>query len=978
MDSGSPFAILNDLPDTHLPHEDFAAHAALETRLRATVRGEVRFDPASRALYAADASNYRQLPIGVVLPLDADDTIATVAACRELGAAVLSRGGGTSIPGNCCNVAVVLDFSKYMRRIVSIDYEAQRARVEPGVVLDTLRAEAERGELTFAPDPATHNRCTIGGMIGNNSCGVHALMGGKTVDNIESLDVLLYDGTRMTLGKMSKDALETAIAAGGRTGMIYAGLKRLRDAYAAQVRERFPDIPRRVSGYNLDQLLPENGFHVARALVGTEATCVTVLEATVRLVKSPQHRQLVVLGFGDIFAAADAVPEILNYKPIGLEGFDDQLVDFLRRKQMALEDIALLPEGRGFLLVEFGADTDDGARTQAERFVAATADWPAPPQGKRVDGEQAERVWRVRESALGAVTCVPGVPELWEGWEDSAVPPAKLGAYLRKLHALVQEFGYVMPIYGHFGQGCIHTRMSYDFRSVLGVRAYRKFIDRAADIVLEFGGSLSGEHGDGQSRGALLPKMFGTELMQAFREFKALWDPDNRMNPGKMMGTPDDPRIYQPEEKLRVGPGYEPARPHTHFAFPDDDGAFSNATMRCVGVGACRKTNSGTMCPSYMATHEEQHSTRGRAHLLWELMQSDTLPDKWQNEQVHEALDLCLSCKACKSECPVRVDMATYKAEFLAQHYANRVHPLPHYLFGFMDRWARLASFAPTIANAALAVPGMEALAKQIADVAPQRSLPRFDSRSFLKEQDACAKNANGQKTVLLWPDTWNNYLQPKVLDAAARVLRSAGFRVVFPRRHICCGRPLYDFGFLDRARRYLDDVLRRLAPQIDAGMPFIVLEPSCASVFLEELRNFYPNSARAQRLAQQTYLLADFLAEHAPDWQPPSLDGQKIVLHGHCHHKAVFNMKAERGLLEQTGAQVTMLDSGCCGMAGPFGFERDKYTVSQTLGERVLLPAVRAAAHDTVIVTDGFSCREQIAQNTSRRAVHVAEVLAP
>jgi FAD/FMN-containing dehydrogenase/Fe-S oxidoreductase len=984
MDSGSPFAILNALPDTHLPHEDFAAHAALEARLRATVRGEVRFDPASRALYAADASNYRQLPIGVVLPLDAGDTIATVAACREFGAAVLSRGGGTSIPGNCCNVAVVLDFSKYMRRILSIDYEAQRARVEPGLVLDTLRAEAERGELTFAPDPATHNRCTIGGMIGNNSCGVHALMGGKTVDNIESLDVLLYDGTRMTLGPMSEDALETAIAAGGRTGSIYAGLKRLRDDYANLVRERFPDIPRRVSGYNLDQLLPENGFHVARALVGTEATCVTVLEATVRLMKSPQHRQLVVLGFDDIFVAADAVPEILNYKPIGLEGFDDQLVDFLRRKQMALEDIELLPKGRGFLLVEFGADTDDGARTQAERFVAATTDWPKPPQAKRVDGEQAERVWRVRESALGAVTCVPGVPELWEGWEDSAVPPEKLGAYLRNLQALVQEFGYIMPIYGHFGQGCIHTRMSYDFRSVQGVKAYREFIDRAADIVLEFGGSLSGEHGDGQSRGALLPKMFGTELMQAFREFKALWDPDNSMNPGKMMGTPDDPRIYQPEEKLRVGPGYEPARPHTHFAFPDDDGAFSNATMRCVGVGACRKTNSGTMCPSYMATHEEQHSTRGRAHLLWELMQSDTLPDKWQNEQVHEALDLCLSCKACKSECPVRVDMATYKAEFLAQHYANRVHPLPHYLFGFMDRWARLASFAPNIANAALAVPGMEALAKRIADVAPQRSLPRFASRSFLKEQDAPAKNESGEKTVLLWPDTWNNYLQPQVLDAAARVLRSAGFRVVFPRRHICCGRPLYDFGFLDHARRYLDDVLRRLAPQIDAGMPFIVLEPSCASVFLEELRNFYPptqrhpRAARAQRLAQQTYLLADFLAQHAPGWRPPSLVGQKIVLHGHCHHKSVFNMKAERALLEQTGAQLTMLDAGCCGMAGPFGFERDKYTVSQTLGERVLLPAVRAADHATVLVTDGFSCREQIAQNTSRRAVHVAEVLAP
>jgi Fe-S oxidoreductase len=514
-------------------------------------------------------------------------------------------------------------------------------------------------------------------------------------------------------------------------------------------------------------------------------------------------------------------------------------------------------------------------------------------------------------------------------------------------------------------------------RSVEGVKQYREFIDRAADLVLELGGSLSGEHGDGQSRGALLPKMFGTELMQAFREFKALWDPDNRMNPGKMMGTPDEPQIYQPEEKLRVGPDYEAARPHTHFAFPDDDGAFSHAAMRCVGVGACRKTESATMCPSYMATREERHSTRGRAHLLWELMQGDVLPDKWRNEQVHEALDLCLSCKACKHECPVRVDMATYKAEFLAQHYKGRAHPLPHYLFGFMDRWARLASIAPTFANAALEFPGVEAIAKRIADVAPARSLPRFASRSFLKQQDAPSVQEHDEKTVLLWPDTWNNYLQPQVLDAAARVLRSAGFRVVFPRRHICCGRPLYDFGFLDQARRYLDDVLNRLAPQIDAGMPFIVLEPSCASVFLEELRNFYPKSERAQRLGKQTYLLADFLTAHAPKWKPPSLMGRSIVLHGHCHHKSIFNMKAEHTLLQQTGAQVTMLDSGCCGMAGPFGFERDKYEVSQTLGERVLLPAVRAADASTILVTDGFSCREQIEQNTTRRAVHVAQVLA-
>ncbi len=964
-------------PETHLPHEDFAQHAALEARLRARVRGEVRFDAGSRAMYATDASNYRQVPIGVVLPLDAEDVVATMAACREFGAAVLPRGGGTSIPGNCCNVAVVLDFSKHMRRMVAIDHAAKRARVEPGIVLDRLREEAERGELTFAPDPATHSRCTLGGMIGNNSCGVHALMGGKTVDNIESLEVLLYDGTRMQVGAMSEAELDAAIAAGGRAGEIYAGLKRIRDRYAVLVRERFPDIPRRVSGFNLDQLLPENGFHVARALVGSEATCVTVLEATVRLVKSPQHRQLVVLGFADAFLAADAVPEILRSKPIGLEGFDGLLVDFLRRKQLLEDDIALLPPGRGFLLVEFGADTAEDALQQAERFVEATRGWETPAAAIRRDGDEAARVWGVRESALGAVTYVPGVPELWEGWEDSAVPPERLGEYLRRLQALVDEFGYVMPIYGHFGQGCIHTRISYDLRTAEGVERFREFLERAADLVLELGGSLSGEHGDGQARGALLPKMFGPELMEAFREFKALWDPDNKMNPGKMMGTPAEPQIYQPGEKLRLGPGYAAARPETHFHFPDDDGSFGNATMRCVGVGACRKADHGTMCPSYMATGEEQHSTRGRAHLLWELMQGDTLPDGWRNEQVHEALDLCLSCKACKSECPVKVDMASYKSEFLAKHYAGRVHPVPHYLFGFMDKWARLAAFAPRVANGSLMLPGVEALAKRVAGVAPKRTLPRFAQRSFTSEQDRAASTPTDAQTVLLWPDTWNNYLQPQVLDAAARVLRSAGFRVVFPRRHICCGRPLYDFGFLDEAKRYLGRVLERLGPQIDAGLPFVVLEPSCASVFVEELRNFYPKDARAQRLAKQTFLLADFLAQRAPGWQPPKLDGRRIVLHGHCHHKAVFAMKTERGLLERSGAAVDLLDSGCCGMAGPFGFEREKYEVSQTLGERVLLPAVREAGERDLIVTDGFSCREQIAQGTSRRALHVAEVLA-
>jgi Fe-S oxidoreductase len=691
---------------------------------------------------------------------------------------------------------------------------------------------------------------------------------------------------------------------------------------------------------------------------------------------SPQHRQLVVVGFADVYTAADYVPKILEHKPIGLEGFDGVLIEFMRRKQVALEDIPLLPRGEGFLLVEFGADTAEAAIRQAEDFITAAKQYDASPEARRFDGEEAARVWKVRESALGATTFVPGVPHAWEGWEDSAVPPEKVGSYLRRLFTLIHEFGYVAPVYGHFGQGCIHLRISFDFETVDGIARYREFIERASDIVLDLGGSFSGEHGDGQSRGALLPKMFGKELMQAFREFKALWDPTNKMNPGKMIGTVEDDRIYQPTDNLRLGAGYESARPRTYFQFPDDHGSFAEATLRCVGVGACRKHESGTMCPSYMATKEEQHSTRGRTHLLWELMQGSVMDEGWKNEQVHEALDLCLSCKACKGECPVKVDVATYKAEFLAHHYEGRLHPLQHYLFGYMDQWSRLASFAPAIANLPLQTPGIRSLMKAVAGVAQQRTMPRFAHRSFHRQQRTPARSAGAEQTVLLWPDTWNNYFHPRVLDAAARVLGSAGYRVLFPRKHICCGRALYDFGFLDVARRYLAAILTRLGPQIDAGLPFIVLEPSCASVFIEELLNFYPKDARAQRLAQQTYLLADFLEQHAPAYEPPQLDGRKIVLHGHCHHRSVFKMNAEKSLLEATGAKVTVLDSGCCGMAGPFGFEKDKYEISQTLGERVLLPAVRNAAIETVIVTDGFSCREQIAQNTSRRAVHFAEVL--
>ncbi len=971
------FTILGQKPH---PHEGFRDALALERRLRETVRGEVRFDDASRALYATDASNYRQVPIGLVVPRDAADVEAAVAACRAVGAPVLARGGGTSLAGQCCNVAVVLDFSKHLDRIVALDPEAKSASVEPGIVLDRVREAAELHQLTFAPDPATHSRCTIGGMIGNNSCGVHGLLGGKTVDNIESLDILLYDGTKLTVGATSEEELRAIVAAGGRRGEIYSRLAKLRDQYADLIRQRFPRIPRRVSGYNLDDLLPENGFHIARALVGSEGTCVTVLGAKLHLTDSPPHRRLVALGFPDPFVAADQVPAVLEHKPIGLEGFDGMLVDFMLRKRLAVDDVALLPPGNGHLLVELGAWSAEEVDAKVESLLGAAARMEVVPVARAYSPEEAKRVWRVRESALGATVYVPGEPHGWEGWEDTAVAPEKLGSFLRQTFALMKEYGYRSPMYGHFGQGCVHLRINFDFESEAGVRSFREFLDRAADIVIAHGGSLSGEHGDGQARAALLPKMFGPELMQAFREFKAIWDPENKMNPGKLV---DPVAVYEPQENLRLGPDYRERGHATNFRFPDDHGSISDATLRCVGVGACRKIDAGTMCPSYMATREERHSTRGRAHLLWEMLEGDVIQGGWRNEAVHEALDLCLACKACKTECPVNVDVASYKAEFLSHYHEGRLHPLRDYLFGFMDRSAAMAAtipgVTPALANFAMQAPLLGGLIKQAAGIASQRHLPAFASRSFQRSVGSRkATSSSSLPKVLLWPDTWNNYFHPPALSAAHRVLQSAGFEVEVPSGHICCGRPLYDFGFLAQARRYLERVMTRLAPQIDAGTPIVVLEPSCASVFRDELRNLFPADARAIRLREQVFLLSEFLARRAPGYAPPQTPGRKLLVHGHCHHKSLMTMNDELALLRATGSEIEYLDSGCCGMAGPFGFEKEKYEISQNLGERVLLPAVRRAEAATVIVTDGFSCREQIAQNSSRRAVHFAEAICP
>jgi|SRR5579884_107140 len=943
---------------------------ALETELKSTLRGEVRFDEGARALYSTDASNYRQVPLGVVIPKDARDVEAAIAACRRHGAPIVSRGGGTSLAGETCNAAVVFDFSKYMNRVVEIDWDCKTARVQPGCVTDDLRDAAEERHLTFGPDPATHNRNTLGGMIGNNSCGMHAQMAGKVEENIEELDIVTYDGLRMRVGSTSEAELERIIAEGGRKGEIYAGLKALRDKYGDLVRARFPDIPRRVSGYNLNELLPENGFNVARALVGTEGTCVTVVEATCRLVHSPPYRTLAVFGFPDIATAGDHVPFCNEFGPIALEGLDESMFRYMHDKGMSTASRAMFPDGNAWLIVEFGGESKQEADANANKLVDAFRSKEHPPSSKIFDDKAEElRLWEVRESGLGATSKIPNEPDFYPGWEDSAVDPKRLGEYLREFQKLMDKYGYQASLYGHFGQGCLHCSINFDLFTASGIRKYREFVTEAAHLVVRFGGSLSGEHGDGQARGELLPIMYGDELVQAFWEFKQIWDPQNKMNPGKVTHP------YKLDENLRWGVDYEPWQPETHFTFPEDNGSFAFAANRCVGTGKCRKHDGGTMCPSYMATKEEAYSTRGRARLLFEMLQGVPLKDGWASEPVKDALEYCLSCKGCKGECPVNVDMATYKAEFLSHYYERKRRPIAAYAFGLMPWWAHIASLVPGAVNFLTQAPLLRDIAKRAATIAPQRSIPMFAPQTFRSWFENRRERNIGKQDVILWPDTWNNHFHPTTAQAAVEVLEDAGFHVTVPRAQLCCGRPLYDYGMLDLAKTMLKEVLDALRPQIREGVCVVGLEPSCVSVFRDEIVNLLGNDEDAKRLKQQTFLLTEFLQRKAPHYAPPPLK-RKAVLHQHCHHKSVLDKSAEKELFDRMQLDYAAPDTGCCGMAGPFGFEEKHYDVSMKIGERVLLPSVRQAGEHAIVVADGFSCREQIAQSTNRQALHPAQVL--
>ncbi len=947
----------------------------LRSDLVSRVDGEVRFDAGSRAVYAQDASNYRQVPIGVVVPRTVDAAVAAIAACRDHDVPVLSRGGGTSLAGQCCNEAVVIDWTKYCHRLLSVDPDAKTVVVEPGATLDKVNDALAGYGLMVGPKPSTHVSCTIGGMIGNNSCGSTAQAYGKMADSVRRLEVACYGGLRTWVGRTSDEGFERITAAGGDKAALYLRLREIRDKYLGEIRTGYPSIPRRVSGYNLDHLLPEKGFHLARAVVGSESTLVTVLHAELDLVEVPRCRSLVVLGYPDIAIAADVVPAVVRHGPLAVEGLDDTLISLEREEHLAGDALDKLPEGSGWLMIQFGGDTKDEVEARARALIddlSSPGSDPKPHVAYLEDPAVEDNLWKVREAGLGATAYPPGQHETHEGWEDAAVPPDRLGAYLRDFRDLLAKFDYHgASLYGHFGHGCVHTRIPFELRTPEGIARYRSFVEEAADLVVSYGGSLSGEHGDGQSRGELLPRMFSPELIRAFGEFKAAFDPRDRMNPGKVV------RPYRLDENLTLR-GFYPPEPATYFSYPQDGGSFAAAASRCVGVGKCRGDEGGVMCPSYRATRDEEHATRGRARMLMEMMRGEVITDGWRSTEVRDALDLCLACKGCRKECPVDVDMATYKAEFLAHHYRRRLRPLSHYSMGWLPVLARFAAVAPGLVNAMGRAPVISSVLKLAGGIDGRRDLPAFaDER--LTSWWARRPAPPAGEPLILWPDTFTNNFHPNVGRAAVAVLEDAGFGVEIPDGSLCCGLTWISTGQLGRARRVLTATVNALRPALEAGWRVVVLEPSCAAVFRSDAAELL-GTDEARLLARQTRTLAEVLTEAG--WQPPVAAGDgpgpSALAQVHCHQHAIMGFGAEQEILRAAGVRLDVLDSGCCGLAGNFGFERGHYDVSAACAEHGLWPAVRDAAPDTAILADGFSCRTQIAAgHFGRQGMHLAELLA-
>ncbi|MEQ4724167.1 FAD-linked oxidase C-terminal domain-containing protein [Nonomuraea sp. B19D2] len=902
-----------------------------------------------RAEYSTDASLYRVVPAVVVFPRAGDEVSAAVEVCRSLGVPLTARGAGTSIAGNAIGPGVVLDFSRHLNRIHEVDPESAVAVVDPGVVLDDLQRAAAPYALRFGPDPSTHSRCTVGGMIGNNACGSRALGYGRTADNVVGLDVVTGTGDHLRVGPDADPQSAPVLAA--LDGVVRSRL--------AVIRTELGRFPRQLSGYSLEHLLPERGFDVAKALVGTEGTWAVVRRATVRLVRAPAATRLVVLGYPDIASAADAVPSLLPFAPVALEGLDSRIVDVVRRRRGA-PAVPELPRGGGWLLVELGEDDLDGRAAALVRNSGALGSRTVPTSG------EAAALWRIREDGAGLAARISAARPGLSGWEDAAVPPERLGAYLRDFEALLAERGLTGVPYGHFGDGCVHARIDFPLGHATGRESFRAFLVDAAKLVARYGGSMSGEHGDGRARSELLPHMYSPAVLDAFTAVKSVFDPLDVLNPGVIVR----PRPVDADLRLVS------ARPHRAalgFAYDADGGDFRAAAHRCTGVGKCRAAGSsgGAMCPSYRATHDEKDSTRGRARVLQELA-NGALVTGWRSSEVLESLDLCLACKACSAECPTGVDMATYKAEALYQRYRGRLRPATHYSLGWLPTWARLASRMPRFANRVMSGP-LGSAGKRLAGVDRRRSVPALASRTF-RRWFARHPVAPG-KPVLLWVDTFTNNFAPHIGVAAVRVLESAGFSVTIPDRELCCGLTWLSTGQLGTARRVLGHSVAALATAARNGVPIVGLEPSCTAVFAGDALELLGPGPDVTAVARAVSPLAQLLAT-VEGWHPPDLSGRSAIVQPHCHHQAVLGFSPDRALLERAGIDVNVVE-GCCGMAGNFGAERGHYDLSVAVAELALLPSVRAAAPTTEVLADGFSCRTQLEQLAGRRGRHLAELLA-
>lgn len=946
--------------------------AALREALDAPEVGVVDVSPTALATYSTDASNYRHVPLAVVTPRSDADVLAVLHVARDLNVPVLPRGAGTSIGGQATNAAVVLDFTRHLNRVQNLDASSGRAQVQPGVILDRLRKAASIHDLTFGPDPSTHSRCTLGGMIGNNACGSHSVAWGKTDDNIQSLDVALVDGTRFSAGPVSARELESLCARADRVGEVHRSMRRIVDEYRHDIRTGIPELGRRVSGYSLDALLPENGFNLARALVGTEGTCVTVLGATVDLVHAPRSRALCVLGFPNNVAAADAVPAFLDFPVLTVEGIDVALVAALQGRNPN-RSVPALPEGRAWLYIETGGDTLEEA-VDVARTVAGRGAGIGASQAVVTDPLQQRALWQIREEGAGLATRLADGSEAWPGWEDAAVPPERLGGYLRDFESLMQRHDRRGIVYGHFGDGCLHVRIDFPFRAPDGRLRYRAFMEEAAGLVVSHGGSLSGEHGDGQARAELLPKMYSPRMMQAFAAFKSTFDPDNLMNPHRIVEPARLDENLRPMIELRL-------LPESRLALTADKGDLGAATRRCVGVAKCVTDSGGVMCPSYRATKQEEHSTRGRARLLFEMLAGDVVTEGWQADEVHDALDLCLGCKGCKTDCPVGVDMATYKVEFLSRYYEGRRRPTSHLSMGALPHWLRAGSRIPRLVNALTRSP-LSGIMKRIGGVAAERSIPELAASTMrdqlrpLVSNGPTAGSDDGRPQLVLLPDTFTNHFDSEVGADAAAVLTLLGYDVVLPRKSICCGLTWYSTGQLETATKVVVRTLDILEPWLDAGVPIIGLEPSCTAMLKHDIAELLPGDSRALRLSATLQTFAERL-NGEPRLPPAQTNVGEVLTQVHCHQYADLGFDADRNVLQAIGAKSDVIDGGCCGLAGNFGFERGHYDVSVACAEQKLLPALRSVSARTGVHADGFSCRTQIRQLSGHEPVHLATLVA-